>query len=125
VSFNRIQSRALSGFLTGYCEKTSLHYGADRQSIFWRRGSEDTSAHILFACQALATLRHTYLVSFFFDPEDVRSRSLVAIWYFIRGTELPRFGHQCQGHKGSVKKAQAHHDQKGSNPFIILFHSYM
>jgi hypothetical protein len=63
--------------------------GADRQSICWRCGSEDTSAHILFACQALATLTHTYLVSLFFDPEDVRSLSLGAIWYFIRGAKLP------------------------------------
>ena len=33
---------------------------------------EETSAHILCGCEALASLRHVYLGSFFLEPEDIR-----------------------------------------------------
>jgi hypothetical protein len=49
---------------------------------------EETSAHVLRECEALATLRHIYLVSFFLEPEDVRILSLGVIWNFIKGTGL-------------------------------------
>jgi hypothetical protein len=49
---------------------------------------EETSAHVLCECEALATHRHTYLGSFFLDPEDVRELSLGAIWNFIQRTGL-------------------------------------
>ena len=63
---------------------------------------EDTSAHVPCECAALASLRHTYLGSFFLDPQDVRSLSLQAIWNFSKGTGLPWPGHQIMGHKGPV-----------------------
>jgi len=45
-----------------------------------RCGAEDeTSVHILCECEALASLRHTYLGSFFLEPEDIKSISLGAI----------------------------------------------
>ena len=37
---------------------------------------EETSVHVLCECEALASLRHTYLGSFFLDPEDIKSLSL-------------------------------------------------
>jgi hypothetical protein len=40
-------------------------------------GTEDeSSAHILCECEALALLRHVYLGSFFLDPDDIMSLSL-------------------------------------------------
>ena len=49
-----------------------------------RYGAEKgTSAHVVSECEALATLRHTYLGSLFFDPEDVRSITVGTIWKFI------------------------------------------
>jgi len=33
---------------------------------------EGTSVHILCECEALVSLRHTYLRAFFLDPEDIR-----------------------------------------------------
>jgi hypothetical protein len=33
---------------------------------------EETSVHVLYVCEALASLRHSYLASFFLDPEDIR-----------------------------------------------------
>ena len=66
--------------------------------LCWRCAAEEDTSAVSFECPALVTLRHTYLGSFFFDPEDIRS--LGAICYFIRGTGLPKFGHQSKGHKG-------------------------
>jgi len=50
---------------------------------------EETSAHILCECEALAALRHRYLGSFFLEPEDVKSISLGAIWSFSTAAGLP------------------------------------
>jgi len=49
---------------------------------------EETSVHILSECEALASLRHRYLGSFFLDPEDIRMLRVVAIWNFAKGTGL-------------------------------------
>ena len=50
-----------------------------------RYGAEDeTSAHILCECEALASLRRTYLGSFFLESEDIKSISLGAIWNFSK-----------------------------------------
>jgi len=50
---------------------------------------EETSAHILCECEALASLRHMYLDSFFLEPEDIRSLGLGAIWNFSKVMGLP------------------------------------
>jgi hypothetical protein len=53
-------------------------------------GAEDeTSAHILCRCEALASSRHTYLGSFFFKPRDIQHVSLGAIWRFGRAVGFP------------------------------------
>jgi hypothetical protein len=53
---------------------------------------EETLADVLCECEALATHRHTYLGSFFLDPEDVRELSLGAIWNIIKRTGLSLLG---------------------------------
>jgi len=45
---------------------------------------EETSANIVCECEALASRRHTYLGSFFLDPEEMKSLSLGAIWNFSK-----------------------------------------
>jgi hypothetical protein len=37
---------------------------------------EETSVHILFECEALTSLRHAYLGSFFLDPEDITNLNM-------------------------------------------------
>jgi hypothetical protein len=65
-----------------------------------RCGAEDeTSAHILCECEALASLTHVYLGSFFLDPEDIKNINLGAIWNFSKATGLPWID---MGHKGPV-----------------------
>jgi hypothetical protein len=47
----------------------------------------ETSAHVLCVCEALDSLRHSHLDSFF-EPEGVRKLTIGAIWYFAKGTGL-------------------------------------
>ena len=49
---------------------------------------QETSVHVLCECEALASLRHTYLGSFFLDPEDIRKLRIGVIWNFAIGTGL-------------------------------------
>jgi len=49
---------------------------------------EETSVHILWECEALHSLRHAYLGSFFLDPEDIMNLSLGPIWNYGKGTAL-------------------------------------
>jgi hypothetical protein len=49
---------------------------------------EETSFHILYECQILASLRYAHLGTFFLDPEDSRKLSIGAIWNFGKGTGL-------------------------------------
>jgi hypothetical protein len=36
---------------------------------------DETSAHIFCECEALTSLRHVYLGSFFLEPEEINSMS--------------------------------------------------
>jgi hypothetical protein len=53
----------------------------------WYRGGT-LSPHFVCVCEALASLRCTYLGSFFFEPEDIRKLIIGAIWNFAKGTGL-------------------------------------
>jgi len=86
------QSRAVTGILTGHnILRRYLHLiGLSDSPLCKRCGAEDeTSAHILCECEALASLRHVYLGSFFLEPEDTRIISLGAIWNFGKARGLP------------------------------------
>jgi hypothetical protein len=92
LTFNRIQSRAVTGLLTGHNTlRRHLHLLGLLDSPLCRKCGmrEETSAHILCECEALASLRHMYLGSFFLELEDIRSLGLGAIWNFSRATGLP------------------------------------
>ena len=45
---------------------------------------EETSVNILCECDALASLRYTYLGYFFLDPEDIKKQSVGVIWNFVK-----------------------------------------
>jgi len=49
---------------------------------------EETSVHILCECEVLASLRYTYLGSFFLDPDDIKKLGVGAIWRFGNATGL-------------------------------------
>jgi hypothetical protein len=49
---------------------------------------EETSVHILFECEALALLRHSYMDFFFLDPDDIKVLGMGPIWNFAKGTGL-------------------------------------
>jgi hypothetical protein len=91
LSFNRTQSRAITALLTGHTTlRRHLHLMGLSDSPLCRRcGAEDeTSAHILCECDALASLRCVYLGSSL-EPEDIKSVSLGAVRNFSKATGLP------------------------------------
>jgi len=92
LSFNRTQSRAVTGFLTGHNTlMRHLHLLGMLDSPLCRRceAEEETLAHILCECEALASLRRAYLGSFFFESEYIKSICMGAIWNFSKATGLP------------------------------------
>jgi len=63
--------------------------GLCNNPIYKKCGTEDeTSVYILCECEALASLRHAYLGSFFLGPEDIRVLGMGAIWHLAKGTGL-------------------------------------
>ena len=89
--FNRTQSTVVIGLLTGHNTLRRHLYimGLSNNPTYRKCGTEEeTSVHILCECEALASLRHAYLGSFFLDPEDIRVLGMGAIWNFAKGTDL-------------------------------------
>jgi hypothetical protein len=63
--------------------------GLSDNPICRKCGTEkETSVHVLCAHEALASLRYSYLGSFFLDPEDIRKLNIGAIWKSAKGTGL-------------------------------------
>jgi len=79
LSFNRTQSRVVIGLLTGH-NTLRRHFhlmGLTNNPLCRRCGVEDeTSGHILCECEALTSLKHAYLGSFFLVAEDFKCLSL-------------------------------------------------
>jgi hypothetical protein len=91
LSFNRTQSRVVIGLLTGHntLRRHQHIMGLCDSPICRKCGTgEESSVHILCECEALSSLRQTYLGSFFLDPEDIRVLGVGAIWNFVKGTGL-------------------------------------
>jgi hypothetical protein len=83
LSFNRIKSRVVTCLLTGHNTlRRHFHLLELSDSPLCRRceAEDETSSHILCEGEALASLRHEYLGSFFLEPEDIKSISLGANW---------------------------------------------
>jgi hypothetical protein len=77
-------------------------------------GAEDeTSAHILCQCEALASIRHAHLGSSFLEPEDIKIQNLGP-----SGTSARQQGslEGCLGHKGAVNKGLSASGLKGPEP---------
>ena len=91
LSFNRTQSRAVIGLLTRRNTlRRHLHVMGSSDNPTCRKcgAEEESSVHVLCECEALASLRHIHLGSFFLDPEDIRVLGVGAIWNFVKGTGL-------------------------------------
>jgi len=91
LSFNRTQSRAVIGLLTGRNTlRRPLHVMRLSNNPNCRKcgTEEETSVHILGECETLASLRHRYLGYFLLDPEDIRMLGMGAIWNCAKGTGL-------------------------------------
>jgi hypothetical protein len=90
LSFNRTQSRAVIGLLTGLNTlRRHLHVmGLSKDPTCRKCGTEETSVHSLCECEALASNRHRYLGSFFLNSGDIRVQAVGTIWNFAKETRL-------------------------------------
>jgi len=88
---------------------------------------EEASADVLCECEALATLKHTYLAYFFLDPEDFGSLNLRTIWQ----SETSLKKQVCHGLDTNLRgtkvlsKTYVHRDHRGLDPimYAVLFFS--
>jgi hypothetical protein len=106
LSFNRTQSRVVIGLLTGHntLRRHLRIMGLCNDPIYRKCGTEEeTSVNILLECEALASLRHAYLDSFFLDPEHIRVLVMGAIWKFAKGTRLLWPGTEYGGQRARLK----------------------
>jgi hypothetical protein len=91
LSFNRTQSRAVTGLLSRHNTlRRHLHLLGFSDNPTCRKcgANEESSVHILYECEALASLRHIHLGSFFLDVEDIGVLGVGTIWNFVKGTGL-------------------------------------
>ena len=89
LSINRTQSRVVIGLLTGPSTLRRHLYvkGLSNNPICRKCGTEEeTSVHILCACEVLSSLTCAQLGSLFLDPKDIRKLCIGAIWNFGKGT---------------------------------------
>jgi hypothetical protein len=105
LSINRMQSRVVTGLLTGCNTLRRCFYirGVTDSPLCRRCGAEEeASAHILYEWSWGGT--QPYLPGLLFlDPEDFRSLSLRAVLNIIKGVVLQWLGCQSKRHIGSVK----------------------
>ena len=122
LSFNRTHTRAVIGLLTRHNTlRRHLHVmGLNNNPTCRKCGTkEETSAHILCECDALASLRHTYLGSFFWTL-----RTLGCWGWGPSGTLLKEQGSynlvQNWGHRGPVLRPRCIGPREGPYP---IYHS--
>jgi len=107
LSFNKTQSRVVTSLLTEHNILTRhLHLTGLTNSPLYRRceAEDETSAHILCEREALVSLRHVYLGSFFLDPVEIKNLSLGAIWNLSKRTGLPGTSIRLWGTRGPFLK---------------------
>ena len=103
LSIYRTRSRVVTGLLTRQNTLRRHPYVIRlRNNLTCRKcgTQEETSVHILYECETLASLRHENLSSFFLDHEDIMDLSIGAIWNFGKGTGLLQPSVRLWGKKG-------------------------
>jgi len=92
MTFNKIQSRAVIGLLTGQNTlRRHLYLLVLHDSTLCRKCGvgEETSAHIRCECVSLVSFRKAYLDSIYLEPEKIKILRLRAIWKYCRAVGLP------------------------------------
>jgi len=92
MTLSRIQSRVVTGLLTGHNTLRRHLYvlGLPNSPLCrWCEAGEETSAHVLCECEALTSRRHAHLGSFFLEPGDIKNLNLGVIWNYSKAAGLP------------------------------------
>ena len=119
LSFNRAQPRVIIGFLTGHNTlRRHIHIHLiwlTSSPLCMRCGTEDeSSAHILCECKALASLIHIW-APFSWRIQRTEFKSGGHLELYQRNMAHVNW-YQIMRHKGPVVKAQVYRDRKGSTP---------
>jgi hypothetical protein len=114
-SFNRTQSRVVTGLLTGLNTlRKYLHFMGMSCSLLCRRcGVEEVINRRLVRMWSFG-FTQTCILGFLLSG-PVTSQSIIAIWSFSKGTGLTRLDIRLKGAKGPSK------GRKGSNPFKVRY----
>jgi len=118
-SFNKTQYRVVTGLLSGHNTLRRHLYIMGLIDSLWGRRSvaeEQNSDHVLCECEFLASLRHTYLVSLFLDPEDVKRLTLWAIWNCRKSNRVPMTWTSDSGSQRPCPKGLRASGPKGLEP---------
>jgi len=78
---------------------------------------EETSAHILYECEALASLRHVHF--FFLEPKDIKSINLGGP--FVTLAKLQGSHDLAWGAKGLIKRPRCIGNREGSRTQVQPF----
>ena len=92
MTHSRIQSRALTGLHTGHNTLRRHLYllGLSNSPLCrWCEAGEQTSAHVLCECEALASRRRAYRGSLFLEPKEIKNLNLGVIWNYSKAVGLP------------------------------------
>jgi hypothetical protein len=81
----------MTGLLTGHCNVKghlfNLGLVNSPECSRYKQASE-TASHVLYDCEALATLRFRHLVRHFMKPGDFEDISVSKILHFVQGAGL-------------------------------------
>ena len=93
MTLSTLKSRAVTGLLTGHNTLRRHLYllGLSNSHMCrWCEAGEETSAHVLCECEALASRRHAYLGwLLLLEPGDIKNLNLGAIWNCSKAAGLP------------------------------------
>jgi hypothetical protein len=109
LSFNSMQPRLVTWVTSLVTEHNTLWWHLYIMGLVdsplcrrcWEE--EETSAHVLCECEALATLRHHCLGSLVLDAEDVTSLRMGAVRNLLRGQDSHGSDSGVRGTKGLLK----------------------
>ena len=92
ITLSRIQSRTVTGLLTGHDTLRRHLYllGLSNSPLCrWCEAGEETLTYVLCECEVLASRRHAYLGSFFLEPGDIKNLNSGSIRNYSKVAGVP------------------------------------
>jgi len=122
LSFNRTQSRVVTGLFTGHNLRRYFYWmGLTNSTLCRRCGTEEENSDlILCECKVLASLRHSYLGSFSWTQRMLRLSTSGGNLELQWRNKAPMTWQQIKEAQRTRLKAWVHQDWKALNPTTNL-----